>query len=135
MLVGFGSREVYESADGVEAFELVRTVMPSLIITDLVMPIFNGLQFIQMVKEPQSPAHRTPILVLSGYLTRTAALKVRNCGAEEVLVKPVSPKTLYEHILRIVLHNDTIGQSAAFLQNQRRLAELRRKKRGGIAYI
>ena len=55
MLLGFGSREVYESANGVEAFELARNVMPNIIITDLVMPIFNGLRFIKMAKEPQSP--------------------------------------------------------------------------------
>ncbi len=47
MLQGFGSREVYESANGIEAFELARTVLPSIIITDLVMPIFNGLRFHQ----------------------------------------------------------------------------------------
>src|SRR5579863_3383298 len=77
MLLGFGSREVYESANGVEAFELARHVMPSIIITDLVMPIFNGLRFIKMVKEPQSPVHKTPVIVLSGYLTEAAALTVR----------------------------------------------------------
>jgi two-component system chemotaxis response regulator CheY len=135
MLLGFGSREVYESANGAEALEIARTVMPSIIITDLVMPMFNGLGFIKMAKEPQSPAHNIPIIVLSGYLTKAAALTMRDSGADELLVKPVSPKALYEHISRIVLRNDKTRQSVAFVQNQKRLAEQQRKKAGDLALV
>ncbi|MGA8076924.1 MAG: response regulator, partial [Xanthobacteraceae bacterium] len=74
MLLGFGSREIYESADGTEAYELARSVMPNIIITDLVMPDFNGLRFIKKVKEPQSACRTASIIVLSGYLTKSAAL-------------------------------------------------------------
>jgi two-component system chemotaxis response regulator CheY len=101
-LLGFGGREVYEASDGSEALELARTVMPNIIITDLVMPVSNGLKLIGMLKAPESPASRIPIIVLSGYLTKTAALAVTNSGADELLVKPVSPRALYEHISRSV---------------------------------
>lgn len=135
MLLGFRSREIYESANGVEAFELARSVMPNIIITDLVMPDLNGLRFIRMVKEPQSPCHTTPVIVLSGYLTKSAALTIRNSGADELLVKPVSPKSLYEHIARIVLRSDNPRPPLAFLQNRKRRAEQQRKKTGDIAYV
>ena len=128
ILLGFGSREVYESANGVEAFELTRTVMPSIIITDLVMPIFNGLRFLKMAKEPQSPAHNTPIIVLSGYLTKAAALKVQSSGADELLVKPVSPKALYDHIARIVMRREGGQQLRALRADPQR-------KAGDFAYI
>jgi two-component system, chemotaxis family, chemotaxis protein CheY len=135
MLLGFGSRDVYESVNGVEAFETARTVRPSIVITDLVMPMFNGLRFIKMMKEPQSPAHRTPIIVLSGYLTEAAALAVRSSGADELLVKPVSPKTLYEHIARSVLRRDAVSEPSVFAQNRKRRADQQRAKPRGLAYI
>ena len=135
MLLGFGSREVYESANGVEAFELARSMMPNIIITDLVMPVFNGLRFLKMVKEPHSPCHTTPIIVLSGYLTKSTALTIRTSGADELLVKPVSPKALYEHIARIVLGSDNPSPPLAFLQNRKRRAAQRRKKAGDVAYV
>ena len=113
MLLGFGSREVYESANGVEAFELARAVMPSIIISDLIMPNFDGLRFLKMAKDPQSPVRDIPIIVLSGYLTKAAALTIRDTGAHELLVKPVSPKALYEHITRIVLRSDQANQPPA----------------------
>ncbi|HEX4042174.1 MAG TPA: response regulator [Xanthobacteraceae bacterium] len=135
MLLGFGSREIYESADGVEAFELARTVGPNIIITDLIMPDINGLRFIKMVKEPQSPCRTVPIIVLSGYLTKSAAIAIRTSGADELLVKPVSPKALYEHIARIVLRHDNPNPPPAFLQNRKRRAAQQRKKAGQIVLV
>jgi two-component system, chemotaxis family, chemotaxis protein CheY len=117
ILVGFGSREIYESANGVEAIELVRTAAPNIIITDLIMPNFNGLNLIRMMREPQSPAKNIPIIVLSGYLTKSAAIVMKDCGADELLVKPVSPKALYAHVARIVTRNSAL-QPRPFLQKQ-----------------
>ncbi len=133
ILLGFGSREVYESANGVEAVEIVRAAMPNIIITDLIMPAINGLRFIKMLRQPQSPAKIAPIIVLSGYLTKSAAVTVRDAGADEVLVKPVSPKTLHAHISRIVLRDDKRRQWFALLQNQPRLTE--RNKAATLAFI
>jgi len=135
MLLGFGSREVYESTNGVEAFELARSVGPNIIITDLVMPIFDGLRFIKMAKDAQSPAHKTPIIVLSGYLTKAAALTVKSSGADELLVKPVSPKSLYEHIVRIVQQNDFGNEQLAPLHNRKRRAEQPPQAAGGVAFV
>jgi CheY-like chemotaxis protein len=128
ILHGFGSREVYEAAHCDEALELARTAMPHIIITDLVMPVSSGVKLIGMLKAPESPARQIPIIVLSGYITKTAALAITNSGAEELLVKPVSPKALYEHIAHIVLRHDEIYAPTSFLQNQRRHTQTQRKK-------
>jgi CheY-like chemotaxis protein len=135
MLHGFGSREVYESATGAEAMELARGTMPNIIITDLIMPDLNGLRFIKMMKAPRAPTSRIPIIVLSGYLTKTATLAINESGADELLVKPVSPKALYEHVSRIVLRKNQANPPMAFVQNQRRRDELHKKKTGDLALL
>lgn len=135
VLVGFGSREVYESVNGDEALELARNVMPSIIITDLVMPNSNGMKLITSLKAPESPVRLIPIIVLSGYLTKTAALSITGSGADEVLVKPVSPKALHAHISRILLRKDQEASPASFAQNQRRRSEIGRKKSRELAYL
>ena len=135
MLHGFGSREVYEAASGAEALELAHGTMPNIIITDLIMPDFDGVRFIKMVKAPSAATSRIPIIVLSGYLTKTATLAVNESGADELLVKPVSPKALYEHVSRIVLRKNQANPPPAFVQNQRRRAELHKKKTGDAALV
>jgi two-component system chemotaxis response regulator CheY len=135
MLHGFGSREVYESATGAEALELARSTMPNIIITDLIMPDLNGLRFIKMMKAPGAPTSGIPIIVLSGYLTKTATLAINESGADELLVKPVSPKALYEHVSRIVLRKNQANPPVAFVQNQRRRDEIHKKKSGDVALL
>jgi DNA-binding response OmpR family regulator len=87
------------------------------------------------VKDVQSPVHKTPIIVLSGYLTKAAALMVRNSGADELLVKPVSPKSLYDHIVRIVLQDDSASQQLTLLQSRKRRTTPPGKKADGLAYV
>jgi CheY-like chemotaxis protein len=135
MLHGFGSREVYEAASSAEALELARGTMPNIIITDLIMPNLNGLKFIKMLKAPSAATSRIPIIVLSGYLTKTATLAINESGADELLVKPVSPKALYEHVSRIVLRKNQANPPMAFVQNQRRRDELHKKKTGDLAIV
>jgi two-component system chemotaxis response regulator CheY len=130
ILHGFGSREVHEAASGGEAIDLVRTVVPNIIITDLVMPASGGVNLIHMLKAPESPAKQIPIIVLSGYLTKTTALTITEAGADALLVKPVSPKALHAHIARIVLRADHPSAPYSFLQNQRRHMQLQDKNAG-----
>jgi two-component system, chemotaxis family, chemotaxis protein CheY len=135
MLHGFGTREVYETANGAEGLEAARNARPNIIITDMVMPIFNGLQFLKMTKEPQSPVRDIPIIVLSGYLTKPATLALRELGADELLVKPVSPKALYAHIVRTVLNNAHASQPLALAQHQRWRTGPQHKRPDTLAYL
>jgi DNA-binding response OmpR family regulator len=70
-----------------------------------------------------------PIIVLSGYLTKAAAVMVKDSGADELLVKPVSPKGLYDHIVHLVLRDDPTNL-LAFVRHQKQ-----RKKAGDLAYV
>jgi len=135
MLHSFGSREVYESTNGTEALELFHTTVPDVIITDLVMPDLDGVRFIKTAKAPDAPTRTIPIIVLSGYLTKTTALEVRRAGAAELLVKPVSPKALHEHVSRVVPHIESAGARAALMRSQRRTAFLGKKQTAEVALI
>ena len=135
MLHGFGSREVYESANGAEALEFTRTAMPNIIITDLAMPICDGLKFIKAIRAPGAATGAIPIIVLSGYLTKSAAVELKRCGAEELLAKPISPKTLYDHISRIMLRSDQGSAPTPFEQNQRRDAAPPKRKASDLVAI
>jgi DNA-binding response OmpR family regulator len=88
-----------------------------------------------MMKAPSATTSQIPIIVLSGYLTKTATLAINESGADELLVKPVSPKALYEHVSRIVLRKNQANPPVAFVQNQRRRDELHKKKTGDLALL
>ena len=53
------------AANGIEALEILKTVLPDVIITDLLMPEMDGDELIERLKA-QSKTARIPVVVLKG---------------------------------------------------------------------
>src|SRR5271167_2228454 len=68
ILHGFGSREVFEADDGASGLEGFFHHGPDIIITDWVMPILDGLEMTNMIRQPDSkPNPFVPIIMLTGH--------------------------------------------------------------------
>ena len=103
LLRAFGSREIYESEDGASALEAVENYMPDILITDIKMPIFDGIELTQMIRNPNGSKHPyLPIIILSAYSERKRVLMARDAGATEFLCKPVSANALYLRIQNVI---------------------------------
>jgi CheY-like chemotaxis protein len=103
LLHGFGAREVYEAEDGASGLESFTHFMPDIVIADWVMPIFDGLELTQMIRQPGANANPyVPIIMLTGHSDKTRVMVARDAGVTEFLAKPISAKSLYERILNVV---------------------------------
>lgn len=104
MLTNLGARSIYEAPDGVAALDAIRTVSPDVMIMNWDMPVLDGPEVMRIVRSPGIfPKPNLPIIMLTdtGLRSRvTAAIKL---GVHEFLVKPVSPKTLHQRLLGILL--------------------------------
>lgn len=74
--------------DGRAGLTLIDRIHPDVVVTDLVMPIIDGLQLIQRLRAQQGP----PVIAVSAVGSRLHA--ARELGAVEALVKPVNPGEL-----------------------------------------
>lgn len=69
--------------------------LPDLIITDVMMPVMDGIEMVRQLRSSNAFRH-TPIIVVSAYITKAAeALQV---GANDVLPKPLNPDLLIQRI-------------------------------------
>jgi CheY-like chemotaxis protein len=103
LLHGFGAREVHEAEDGASGLEAFSNHGPDIIITDWKMPIFNGVELIQMIRQPDTNFNPfVPIIMLTGYTERRHIMAARNAGVTEVLSKPISANALYRRVASIV---------------------------------
>ena len=82
--------EVSVAYDGREGLALIERVKPGVVITDLIMPVLDGLQLIDRIRS--SPPPRAPVIAISAVGSRLHA--ARELGAVEALVKPVHPRDL-----------------------------------------
>ena len=105
MLTNLGIKSTYEAGDGVAALDAIRAVNPDVMIMDWDMPILDGREVMRIVRSPGVfPKPNLPIIMLTdiGLQSRvTAAIRL---GVHEFLVKPISPKTLQQRLLGIILN-------------------------------
>jgi len=103
LLHSFGAREVYEAEDGASGLEAFTHFVPDIVITDWAMPIFDGLELTNMIRQPGGNANPyVPIIMLTGHSEKKRVMCARDAGITEFLAKPISAKSLYQRIVNVI---------------------------------
>jgi PleD family two-component response regulator len=79
--------KVFKASNGSEALEVMKTNLPDMLITDLVMPVMDGLELIKRVKE-DSITSLMPIIVITAMGDRQNVLQAAELGVDEFIIKP-----------------------------------------------
>lgn len=95
--------EVHTASDGEEGLELVKTIRPSLLITDLQMPVMNGFELCSACREDPR-TRRLPIILVTGSVIRTADVQAKSevLGNIYCISKPFSPRKLLQKVRDLV---------------------------------
>jgi DNA-binding NtrC family response regulator len=90
---------IHTACDSAEGLEIVRRVRPRLVITDLVMPKFSGLDVLDQVMsfDPSIDV----LLMTAHYTTETAVESIRR-GAADYLQKPVKIVALRTRVAELI---------------------------------
>lgn len=97
------SYEVWTANNGKEGLQVLDKIIPHLIITDLLMPILDGFEFIRCVRTIPSLTH-VPILVFSAMPPEENEVKVLKLGANYYLKKPSTLEALLEAVTKLIIH-------------------------------
>lgn len=102
-----------EAEDGLEALELVKRLNPHVVITDITMPVMNGIELISRIRAWNAS---TELIVLSGYNEFEYAQKALRYGVRDFLLKPMNPETVVSLVNGI---RDAHVRRTAELERQR----------------
>lgn len=115
-----GMEVIGEAADGMEAVEKVRELLPDVVLMDMVMPRMGGLEAIQKIKEENPDAK---ILVLTSFSDEDTVFPAIKAGALGYLLKNSSPDILLSAIRDVHKGNSSMSPDIAnklMLEIQRR---------------
>jgi CheY-like chemotaxis protein len=81
----------------------------------------DGFEFIKTVRRmPNQPNALIPILLVAGHARASHVHKARDCGANFVVAKPITPKVLLERIFWVAKENRMFIQTPTYLGPERR---------------
>ena len=92
---------IAEAANGEKGYDLAKTIIPDFIISDLMMPVCDGLEFCRMVRADSSLSH-IPFLMLTALSDDDARLSSYKEGVDAFLVKPFDKEMLLTRIENIL---------------------------------
>lgn len=125
VLSSFGMKDLQRASSAMEAMEIVKARRIDIILTDGQMPVMDGYDFVRWLRHESGEATRTiPAIVVTAHSRRTQVMRARDCGANFIITKPITPKIILERILwvaqgrRMFLETDTyIGPDRRFKQS------------------
>lgn len=97
--------ETIGAANGLEAIEILKTMTPSLIICDIVMPKMSGTELISRIKNDEQTKY-VPIIILSSKSSIENQIAMLETGASFFINKPFHPRYLKAAVDRLLYNKD-----------------------------
>ena len=90
--------QVLEACDGDIALKILQVLPCDLVITDFLMPMLNGIEFVDQLRllQPQMP-----VIFITGYFSAISDKKIVDEVAE-ILAKPFEPNVLRSSVRRLL---------------------------------
>lgn len=107
---------IVTAGNGAEALEQIKVKKPSIIVSDVMMPVMDGIALLKKVKsEPETAM--LPVILLTARAGEESRIEGYETGADDYLVKPFSAKELIARIRSQVNLNKTRDHYRQQLKN------------------
>ena len=93
--------DVKTAENGKTGLNLTKEILPDLIITDIMMPEMDGIEFTRIVKNDVETCH-IPVIMLTAKGTEEQRIEGLETGADSYIPKPFNPKHLLVRIQKLL---------------------------------
>ena len=100
---------VSEASDGKRGLELVRRTVPDIVLSDIMMPVMDGLEFCEQLKTDKAISHIPVILLTARNLDEQRAEGYEH-GADAYIAKPFSLRLLLSRIENLIESRKKLSQ-------------------------
>ncbi len=99
--------QVFEAEDGRQGIEKALEVVPDLIITDVRMPVCDGIELCNTLKTDERTSH-IPIILLTAGIGEEQELKGLKSGADDFITKPFNLPVLKTRVENLIATRKTL---------------------------
>jgi two-component system, cell cycle response regulator DivK len=93
---------VEQAADGEEAVQLTKSLLPDVVVMDLSLPVIDGWEATRQLKADER-TRRIPIIALTGHALASHSRGAQEAGCDAFLAKPCLPEKLVEKVEELIL--------------------------------
>jgi signal transduction histidine kinase/DNA-binding response OmpR family regulator/ligand-binding sensor domain-containing protein len=114
------SFRVLQATDGVQALELAKETVPDVIISDIMMPEMDGLEFCKAIKGNVATSH-VPVILLTAKGTSQTKIDGYDVGADGYLTKPFDSQVLIARVNNLLQsreHLQELHESGKWIENK-----------------
>ncbi len=101
---------IIEAKDGKDAWKKTLEKLPDLIISDVMMPLMDGLTLCSLVKKDKRTSH-IPVVLLTAKASEENEIEGLNVGADDYLRKPFSFEILESRIRNIITQRELLKEA------------------------
>ncbi|MDR0683499.1 MAG: response regulator [Dysgonamonadaceae bacterium] len=101
--------QVYEASNGQEALEIALELIPDLVVSDVMMPVMDGITFCHRLKNDMRISH-IPVILLTARTLTDSIIEGFESGADEYLTKPFNERILLVRINNILQNRQEIRE-------------------------
>lgn len=114
--------EVFPAENGEEGLKIVAREHPDIVISDIKMPVMDGLEMVRLIREANK---EIPVILCTAFTETTYLLKAIELGVTAYLRKPLDGQQLI----------DTITRTAAPILQRIELEETKRRERASLELL
>jgi two-component system chemotaxis response regulator CheY len=98
---GFDMGDYFEAGNGVEALTVLHSQWVDLILTDLNMPVMDGVDLVKKIKENKE-LQGIPVVLITTEGSEKRLQELFDLGVKEYIQKPFHPEALRDALTRIM---------------------------------
>lgn len=96
-----GFKRIVRYKSSTEAFENIESIMPDLILLDVMMPVLDGITFLKELRE-NNRFNSIKVIMVSAVSESEEVEKAHSLGADAYITKPVQATLLYKSIAELL---------------------------------
>ncbi len=98
---GVSLGQILEAGNGLEALEILRREKVDLVLSDINMPVMNGLEFVRQLRSVEN-AQGIPVVMITTEGSESHVMEAISCGARGYIRKPFTPDQMKQHVLPLL---------------------------------